>query len=372
MITDKATVRLHLPYLDGLRGIACLAVILHHCVFHGARLNFGISYIDWMPRLLNLGYSGVELFFVLSGFCLALPMFRPEYRFAPKDYFSSRIRRLYPAYVIVLAILVLYGYLMAVIAPGSPFQVIPKPTFGDIVAGLLMIRTWGNTVFWTLLIELRWYCLLPLVVAALKWVDTTFSKRFLGASVVLGLSVVVAYVYDRFGLHIDGVPGKLLFVIGPIPLYLPVLVSGVVIAQLHSELGKAKSLIKVIGTLAGIVLFVYSLTQFPQDPTTFSPMKRLLFSGLAATVLFVILVVNQPLQSLCSLPMFVKFGGVSYTAYLIHLPIIHIFRQVWPSASMSTSLAGLIYYVVLPAGLVLLSFPVHAMIEKPFLARKVS
>jgi peptidoglycan/LPS O-acetylase OafA/YrhL len=175
---------------------------------------------------------------------------------------------------------------MAVIAPGSPFQVIPKPTFGDIVAGLLMIRTWGNTVFWTLLIELRWYCLLPLVVAALKWVDTTFSKRFLSASVVLGLSVVVAYVYDRFGLHIDGVPGKLLFVIGPIPLYLPVLVSGVVIAQLHSELGKAKSLIKVIGTLAGIVLFVYSLTQFPQDPTTFSPMKRLLFSGLVATVMF--------------------------------------------------------------------------------------
>src|SRR6516162_4138436 len=64
--------------LDGLRGLACLLVVMHHCYVHCGSYGwprFAVEGYALEPtRLLYFGYSGVELFFILSGFCLSWPI----------------------------------------------------------------------------------------------------------------------------------------------------------------------------------------------------------------------------------------------------------------------------------------------------------
>ncbi len=75
--------------LDGLRGLAVIAVVLYH----------------FFPSLLPGGYLGVDLFFVLSGFLitsLLVREFRTSGTISLKDFWVRRFRRILPAAVSVL------------------------------------------------------------------------------------------------------------------------------------------------------------------------------------------------------------------------------------------------------------------------------
>src|SRR5262249_26975551 len=67
--TPVLRARGHIPVLDGVRGLAVLLVIVHHFAF-GPDPN----YPRWAGRMLShvvsLGWTGVDLFFVLSGFLI--------------------------------------------------------------------------------------------------------------------------------------------------------------------------------------------------------------------------------------------------------------------------------------------------------------
>ena len=98
--------------LDGLRGFAAITVVFHHCFIWP--MLFGKGIIDAksfraaymaqpLPVMLWYGYSGVELFFILSGFCLLYQVFsRPERPYNLKTYAVHRFRRIYPPYFVSL------------------------------------------------------------------------------------------------------------------------------------------------------------------------------------------------------------------------------------------------------------------------------
>src|SRR5947209_5090727 len=66
-----------LPFIDGLRGVAMLSVLLYHCWVHTIRVPLALAvggrHLD-LTAPLHLGYLGVHLFLVLSGFCLTYPL----------------------------------------------------------------------------------------------------------------------------------------------------------------------------------------------------------------------------------------------------------------------------------------------------------
>ena len=73
------------PDIDGLRAVAVLAVVAYHA---------------W-PRALGGGFVGVDVFFVISGFLITRILLAPDFSFA--SFYARRVRRIFPALLIVLA-----------------------------------------------------------------------------------------------------------------------------------------------------------------------------------------------------------------------------------------------------------------------------
>jgi peptidoglycan/LPS O-acetylase OafA/YrhL len=109
------------PELDGLRGIAILMVLLEHYV---AESTYGpkgsLSFM--LSRVSRLGWTGVDLFFVLSGFLIGGILF--DFRNSPnymKTFYMRRVYRILPIYYLWLALYVIVGLVGSMwIAPYHP------------------------------------------------------------------------------------------------------------------------------------------------------------------------------------------------------------------------------------------------------------
>ena len=151
--------------IDALRGIAALGVVLYHAVEQGPKW-LPNNLFDYPVRTLQLissfGYIGVFLFFVISGFCIHLQWAKaratgvePDIRFGP--FWKRRLRRLYPPYVIALALFILIAAVKSEVNFTHFF-------FYDLGMHLLMLHNLDphtcytiNGVFWTLAIEEQLY-----------------------------------------------------------------------------------------------------------------------------------------------------------------------------------------------------------------------
>ncbi len=100
--------KIHLDYLDGLRGIAALYVLLFHVVAIGGEvLPPTVDPLD----VFRFGHEAVVVFIVLSGFLLALPVAQsPEIRVPGglRAFFYRRARRILPGYYPALLIMPAY------------------------------------------------------------------------------------------------------------------------------------------------------------------------------------------------------------------------------------------------------------------------
>jgi peptidoglycan/LPS O-acetylase OafA/YrhL len=154
-----------LQSIDALRGIAALGVVLYHAVLQTPNAVPN-NIFRWPVNLLqfvsSFGYIGVFLFFVISGFCIHLQWAKSRAAGKPQQiqfgsFWRRRIRRLYPPYLIALALFLLMTALTVGIKV-TPFFVY------DVVMHLLMLHNIDpqtsysiNGVFWTLAIEEQLY-----------------------------------------------------------------------------------------------------------------------------------------------------------------------------------------------------------------------
>lgn len=176
-----------LANIDALRGVAALWVFAYHLwnVFAPGYSPQGspadhepftaetpVAVIATYP-FCAYGYTGVGLFFVLSGFCIHLPQARRHHTkgtdsLEPRPFFYRRLRRLYPAYFASL-FLALAG-LMAMTATMSGATPMPLDTAAVYVLVnaffLLAVNPNAlglNGVYWTLWYEVQFYLAYPLL-----------------------------------------------------------------------------------------------------------------------------------------------------------------------------------------------------------------
>ncbi len=145
--------------LDALRGIAVLLVVGAH--FYMGRIRLSPAWLDPVLRKWQtLGWSGVDLFFVLSGFLISGLLFR-EYsaqgRVRVGRFLVRRGLKIYPSFWVM----VLYT-VTAALATG---HTVSLATLGS---ELLFIQNYGPTMYsftWTLAVEEHFYLLLAALVA---------------------------------------------------------------------------------------------------------------------------------------------------------------------------------------------------------------
>jgi peptidoglycan/LPS O-acetylase OafA/YrhL len=166
--TARAPLRRERPRLyvvDGIRLVAALMVAVHHYagterVDRAGNPIWDRSVSDVMPtvfRLASYGWTGVEIFFVISGFVICMSCWGRT----PRQFFVSRVIRLYPAYWFAIA----FTSVVLALVPGVWERLDPRET----LLNLTMLQAGsgvGNVdgVYWTLWAELRFYLLFLLVV----------------------------------------------------------------------------------------------------------------------------------------------------------------------------------------------------------------
>jgi peptidoglycan/LPS O-acetylase OafA/YrhL len=174
----------HFPYrpaVDGLRGVAVLAVLGFHA----------------FPEQVSGGYVGVDVFFVISGFLItgiiARQLMQGDFSFA--DFYWRRVRRLFPALVLVLATTLALGWVL--LFPDE-FKQLGKHASAA-AAFLANFALWRESGYfdtaaefkpllhlWSLGIEEQFYLLWPAVLVAL-W------KRRTALLVVLSILVLASF-----------------------------------------------------------------------------------------------------------------------------------------------------------------------------------
>jgi peptidoglycan/LPS O-acetylase OafA/YrhL len=161
----------HIARLDVLRALAFLGVYFFHMTgpFLFLKLTWNGQFIDYShwPRDLYpllpiaFGWQGVTLFFVLSGFCIHYATLRRKTPFTTGDFYWRRFLRIYPAYIVCVAV-------CSVLSPWLPVKYFNA---WQVVAHVFMVHNFFKFTFagingalWSLAVESQFYLLYPLLI----------------------------------------------------------------------------------------------------------------------------------------------------------------------------------------------------------------
>jgi peptidoglycan/LPS O-acetylase OafA/YrhL len=178
-----------LPVIQGLRGIAALAVCWCH-------LTYGLP--EYRNTLLghsgHYGFLGVDVFFVISGFIVPYAMFVAGYRLKNmKTFLMKRMIRVEPPYLVSILLSVMMWYLALI----SPMYAGGEPKIGATQLALHLgylipffpKYEWISGVYWSLAVEFQYYLsislLLPLLVSRRPAVRIASCLLFAASSLVL-------------------------------------------------------------------------------------------------------------------------------------------------------------------------------------------
>lgn len=324
----------NLPALTGLRFVAAFGVVL----FHRGQ-DFVAAYgPEWLRPVAASGYVGVSLFFVLSGFILAYTYFEHAERPPrPRPFYEARVARIYPVYLVGLAIALPFGVrdLLRLADAGAQARGLVAWA-----AETLLLQGWHpetacglNCPGWSLSVEVFFYALFPF----LGFVFYRSVRAHLAlAALFSALAVLAPWVYHL--TRPDGLarvdPSTHTFLVSLVKynplLHLPEFLLGIVVAGLHFA-WPARVGVWTWPLLPG-ALIAATLFHGPDLP------HLVLHNGLLAPVFgWLILTLARPgsltVRALSWRPI-VLLGEASYSLYIVHMPL-----WMW-SSSLGRRLLG--------------------------------
>ena len=333
-----------IPVLDGLRGLAVIWVALFHFVV----LRAGDTWVDalhGMPALdalVRSGYLGVDLFFLLSGFLLALPWIAHANAGLPPPstaaFYVRRARRILPAYYVQLALAFLvalplllgvgywrkdlYVYLWNGVAHALFLQGTSPLTSGSMGV---------NGALWTLPIEVQFYLLLPFAMPLF----IRAPRRTLAAAIAASLAWQWAAAHDlaslvalelRLGAHWRWTEATVREMLAAqLPAFLGHFALGIFLGRAWlAQRGARARMGAPLAAMAGAALLAASiagLVPLPLEHVRLVP-------SLALALLFHAAVASTGKTAARILgggPLALA-GRISYSAYLCHLPILAVWN----------------------------------------------
>ncbi len=200
----------YIPELQGLRGLAVLAVVLYHC---NPRLKG-----TWIYGASLWGWAGVNLFFVLSGFLITSILLesrnKPNYF---RNFYGRRVLRIWPVYVLLLVVVYLEAPWFIGPSIGTAIRTAPWWAYLLFLQNLFHLDlppALGPT--WSLAIEEQFYFVWAPLVRVLKrpWMLTGAAAATLIASPLVRHADFRWMTPTHTLIHLDGIAWGCLLALG--------------------------------------------------------------------------------------------------------------------------------------------------------------
>jgi peptidoglycan/LPS O-acetylase OafA/YrhL len=391
--------RIDTGFLDGLRGLAALYVLFHHCSMYlmsygyGGQKEHGFDkLVLYSIKLWLHAHVGVLFFFVLSGFVIHLRYARElaksaeTAKFGWGSYMWRRARRLYPPLIFAIALTAGVDYLGKHVmgfpvyqeTPGMRHVVLSSVMdLRTLVGNLLFlndlpgtgIESWGtDSPLWSLPMEWWFYCMFPVF-----WV---LARRSIKAATA---GTVLLYVAS-FPMMLHpwlGAPARV-FQMFPI-WFLGVLLAEVVAGRLRFSLAKIAMLTPLIGlgiygreAMGAIVRKAVTGTFAGQSiPNLIGREIVEIGTGLGiAGIVALLLELSRRGYALWVLKKLKPLGDMSYTLYIVHMPIVAFVSGWLLQQSPQRRLPHSFWpFLLTSIGCLLLAWVAHFFVEKPFVGR---
>ena len=396
-IAKGPVARVQLDYLDGLRGVAALFVVLGHaCQFYLMTPLLKDDTPSLVSHTISVAYGccfthghyAVDLFIILSGYCLMLPIARsPDGRmvggFFP--YIKRRARRILPPYYAALLFcLALIAFVPGMNTPADSWWDRCLPAFrpGVLISHLFLLHNhspaWDTKIdspMWSIAVEWQIYFLFPLLLLP-AW-------RSLGSVAVVGLAYAMgvgcSYMRPNPGGDYAWLVG--LFAMGMVGAVVSV-GTGVRECQWRERIAWGKT----AAVLSGIIVIWNVLQRAAWQHVSALHWIRLetwgsewpmdlLVGGAAACLLIHLRQCATPdrpgrpsrlLQMLHS-PKVVALGLFSYSLYLTHAPVLELMHLSSRRMHLGSTAAGLFLFLGAVPLAVLVAYLFHLVFERPFM-----
>ena len=339
--------KVYYPSIDGIRAIAVLAVIFFHLDFH----------------FFTGGYVGVDMFFVVSGYLITRNIFLAleAKTFSLLNFYSARIRRLFPAMLVTIAVSLFAGVLLF-----SPDGLIRLS--GSAIAGVFSIaniRFWKNSGYfdadsiskpllhlWSLSVEEQFYLFWPIILIGCFSFLTRrrniffvllglFMASFLATFFYLESSVNTVFCWMPFRAYEFGIGA--LFALFEIQGR----------TEARSKSLSHSSFLTCLG-LAAVSVSIMFLGKWTPFPGLYSLIPCI------GTLLLIVSRESSVANFCLSNIAMNKIGKISYSLYLVHWPL-WVFASFWYVSSFSFLQKGALFVGIFIFGLIL-----YGTIEQKF------
>ena len=347
----------HLDFIDGLRAVAALFVMVCHAYFEPANGFYASRLMNHLG--LTYGHAAVDLFIVVSGFCLMLPIARRGDRMPPlRQFFTRRARRILPPYYASLLLSCLFIVAFAHDFTGTVWDNSLPLTAPQFAAHLLLVHDLPlglkggslNYPLWSVAVECQIYLCMPLIVLALRRIGNGWT---LSGAVVLGLL-----------LHV-GLRGRL---DTAMPWYLALFTMGAVAAR---EAARPRAFWRPLAGGLWALILVVIVARGKAFFSLYLPYADLLI-GLAAALTMAATFGDAAAQKFrltrwLSWPPLVRVGLFSYSLYLVHAPLLHACDLVLTRLLHPGPVAMFLLLLGMTPLIVAAAYGFHRLFERPFM-----
>lgn len=334
--------------IQALRGIAVVLVIAFHLQGNEEKYFHGYTIL---PDFLTIGSSGVDLFFVISGFMMvAITSGRFQKTGAIYQFLYHRVTRIYPMYwfysilmLIIYLIQVKTGNNTRIVDITSSFLLLPQDNLPLLVVG------------WTLVHEVYFYVVFSILLA--------FHERWLLALLVTwGLALISASL-------IPYVNATIKLISNPLTLEF---IFGCIVALIHFTKKPSLEFAKYLGWPLLSISFIgwllaYSICMRNGFQPVSSDWSRIFVFGIPSTIFLYALVTIEKSSSWRLPNWLISIGDASFSIYLSHLLIIAAIGRIWQQLGMSgiwanAAVLTAMFFAVLAIGMASFRF-----MERPLL-----